>query len=154
MAFNLIGAQPDSAVGKELMLSMLIWHPLWEYVEDRYPDIASKMPNAHFNSGESLDDASCVALANLINADLSSGVAEEYVHKFKDFINKLPETDCYRCFGIGKHRVSILKALSGPCEACNGTGKGKQFVARYSLEMQDFYIFAMFLKSCGGFVIK
>lgn len=154
MAFNLVGTHPNSAVGKELMLSMLIWHPLWEYVEDKYPDIASKMPNAHFNSGESLDDKSCVALANLIELDIITGVVEEYVNNFKDFINKLPDTDCYRCFGIGKHRTSILKALSGPCEACNGTGRSKQFVARYTLELQDFTIFVLFLKSCGGFVIR
>lgn len=154
MAFNLIGLDPKAAVGKEIMISMFIWHPLWEYVESNYPEIASKLPNAHFNSQETLQEDYAKLLSNLIDADIANGNLTNYINKFKKFVESLPDTDCYRCFGIGKHRVGILKALSGPCEACNGTGRAKQFVCKYSIEIHDFALFSMFLKKCGGFVIK
>lgn len=154
MAFNLIGQDPIATVGKEFRVSLFIWHPLWEYVEDQYPEIASKVVDAHFNAGGSLDKQDSLTLAESLDNDFDSGLIAEYVKKFQDFIDNLPETDCYQCFGIGKHRVSILKALREPCRACNGTGKAKHFVTQYTLYPHDFVTFALFLRNCGGFVIS
>lgn len=153
MSFKLVGKNPESAVGKELNISLFIWHPLWEYVESQYPEIAIKV-GGHFNSYQELSKEDALFLSNNIYDDINNNIVAEYVRNFKDFVGNLPLTDCYSCFGIGKHRVGILKALDGPCEACNGTGRARFLTSYYSLELQDFYIFQKFLSQCGGFIIQ
>jgi len=154
VSFHLFGLDPSSAVGKELMVSMRIWHPMLECLQDRYPDLFDDIKNGHINSGEKMNKDKAILLANEIDKDIDNGEISNHIALFNDFIKSLPDTDCYRCFGIGKQRSGIFKALSGPCEACRGSGRGPQFVARYTLALQDFAFFTIFLRHCGGFVIR
>jgi len=95
MAMDVYGINPQNAFGKIFRRNIWIWHPLWEYVEKEYSDIALKVRYGHSNDGDGLNEEDALSLYNLINLDLSNGkimsfisnqhknIYDEYRKKFK-----------------------------------------------------------------------
>lgn len=153
MGMNLYGNNPSSHVGKIYRSSIWIWHPMWNYFEINYPEVAKDLGNGHANDGDELDNAKSIELANIIINDLSNGKINEYLQNFENFLNSLPETICEYCLGFGKERVFVLQQTEENCFRCNGSGKSKMMITNYRAYTHDFYKLADFLRSCGGFKI-
>jgi hypothetical protein len=153
MAFSLIAENPEQRELSIFNRSAWIWHPLWEYVETKYPEIADAVKYGHSNDGDGLSGENSKKLGLLIKSDVESGVARKYVEEFNAFLDSLEDTTCPRCFGFGLNRIGILKAGSSQCIKCSGTGKARPPVCSYWMRESDLDSFAEFLINCGGFKI-
>lgn len=157
MGMDVYGKNPVSETGEYFRRNVWGWHPLWSYVEDVYPEIASEVEYAHTNDGDGLDEAMCEILAVKLEEDIKSGYAQEYIDKRNAHLDSLPLLDCEYCRGSGirKDKVGIELGMleRKTCNGCNGEGKKKQFDTWYHLELNDIKEFAAFLKDCGGFQI-
>ena len=131
-----------------------IWHPLWEYVESRYPGIARTVKYGHSNDGDGLTAELSKELGVAIEEDLESGAAQKYVEEFNAFLESLDDITCPRCLGFGLNRVGILKTGSSTCIKCRGAGKARPPVCSYWMREADLQSFSEFLMNCGGFKIQ
>lgn len=171
MGMDVYGKNPSSRTGEYFRRNVWGWHPLWEYVEDNYPEIAELVEHAHSNDGDGLDAEKSLMLAELLKADFITGKAEEYVVQRNKAISEMEMPTCKHCEGTGirsdevgvQHKMPekelepdvqiIVGREKGWCNACHALGKTEPWESNYYLEADDIEQFADFLKDCGGFEI-
>ncbi len=171
MGMDVYGKNPTSEVGEYFRRNVWGWHPLWEYVEDTHPEIASLVIHGHTNSGDGLDGEKSTLLSKLLMEDYNSGKAEAYVVERNAKLAELPFEECKLCDStgirtdeIGKHNGQDTKELApdiaiivgrthGWCNGCDGVGMVENWATNYYLEADDIKEFAEFLAECGGFEI-
>ncbi len=171
MGMDVYGKNPATEKGSYFRRNVWGWRPLWQYVEDTHPEIASLVKYAQSNDGDGLNKAKSLQLAKLLNEDVISGKAKEYVQQRNEYLANLPLLDCELCeaTGIRSDKVGVdngmpTKELSaeqaivlgrthGTCNACNATGKKEDWATSYYLDESDVAEFAEFLEHCGGFEI-
>jgi hypothetical protein len=171
MGMDVYGKNPTSKVGKYFRRNVWGWHPLWGYVEDVHPEIASLVKYGHSNDGDGLDEEDSRRLAELLTTDLEIGLVDKYVEERNKALADLPLEPCGLCdsTGIRTDKVGLesgmpdkelspeMKILTGRekgwCNACNGQGESAPWATNYSLEPTDVKEFTEFLRDCGGFEI-
>jgi hypothetical protein len=153
MGMNLYGLAPKDHIGKIYRLSIWLWHPLWNYVEKEYPDIAAKVGNGHANNGDLVSEDIAKEILDMLSEDMFNGKIADYITNFNNFLNSLPEVTCEYCLGFGKEIEFILNITEVNCFRCSGSGISKMFITNYKADMHDFYRFKDFLENCGGFKI-
>lgn len=171
MGMDVYGKNPASKTGEYFRRNVWGWHPLWQYVENVYPEIAEMVEHGHTNDGDGLDAKASAVLAELLMRDYKEGLAETYVEARNKAISEMEMPECRLCEGTGirsdnigiengmptkelKPDVQIIVGRKkGWCNACDGLGKTEPWEANYHLEADDVKEFAEFLAECGGFEI-
>lgn len=171
MGMDVYGKNPTSEVGEYFRRNVWGWHPLWDYVENVYPEIAQLVTHAHSNDGDGLGARDSKKLAKLLMEDYESGKVAVYVAERNKAISEMEMPDCGYCeaTGIRSDKVGtengmpekeldpdiqiIVGREKGWCNACNGVGKTDPWEANYYLDDSDIKEFAEFLAECGGFEI-
>lgn len=171
MGMDVYGKNPANEAGQYFRRNVWGWRPLWDYVEDQHPELAELVEYGHSNDGDGLDGEKSLLLAKLLEEDLSTGRAQEYIAQRNKRLAELPLEDCELCEATGirtdkigvEHLMnekeltpelaSILGRDKGWCNGCNGEGKKQNFMTSYYLDHEDLEEFAQFLKACGGFEI-
>lgn len=171
MGMDVYGKNPKSDAGEYFRRNVWGWHPLWEYVENKHPEIANLVEHAHTNDGDGLNATKSKKLAQLLFADLASGAVDEYVSERNKALSELPFHTCDNCEGTGIRTDEVGKNAGMPekelepdvqiivgrekgwCNSCQGIGKREDFATWYYLEVEDVKDFAEFLQDCGGFEI-
>lgn len=171
MGMDVYGKNPTSEKGIYFRRNVWGWHPLWEYVENRHPEIAALVEYAHSNDGDGLDEEASNLLANKLREDLAAGLVTAYVAERNEALANLPMEVCQYCdstgirsdevgleFGMPTRELSpeqaiILGRTHGTCNACQGLGERVPFDTNYDLEETDIQDFAEFLEASGGFEI-
>ena len=72
MGMDVYGIDPINAFGKIFRRNIWSWHPLWNYIQNEYPEIASKVKYGHSNDGDGLNREDSILLHDLILKDLSN----------------------------------------------------------------------------------
>ncbi len=146
------------------------WHPLADFVEKTFPELARGCPRWHTNDGDGLDGEDARALADAMDAAVASGEAARYVEARDAKLAKLPDETCQRCNGTGVRRDDIGKrdgmdrrvidgeghprrGQRGGCDSCNGVGHKRPSDTWFSLRVDDVREFAAFLRGSDGFRI-
>lgn len=171
MGMDVYGKRPASEVGEYFRRNVWGWHPLWNYVEDNYPEIAELVEHAHSNDGDGLNAKKSMELAQLLESDLKTGKAIEYVESRNKRLSELPMEDCKYCDATGirsdsvgvqwglpdrelsEEKKIVLGRDKGTCNGCDGVGQTSQWETNYYLDVDDIKEFADFLQACGGFEI-
>jgi hypothetical protein len=171
MGMDVYGKNPTSEVGNYFRRNVWGWHPLWEFVENVHPEIASEVKYAHSNDGDGLDEEKSAELAQLLQQDLVTGVVDVYVRARNEYLASLERHTCEFCEGTGirSDKVGIENGMptrkldpevaiilgreEGFCNACSGEGKRDNPNTWYQLETDDVKEFSEFLAECGGFEI-
>jgi hypothetical protein len=171
MGMDVYGNEPTSEVGEYFRRNVWGWHPLWEYVENIHPEIAELVEHGHSNDGDGLNASDSVRLAKLLQEDLGSGTASEYIAERGKMLADLPKEECRQCHGTGirtdeagvaqgmserelSPEIAILTGRTkGWCNGCHGEGFNEPFATNYYLEEEDIREFADFLLESGGFKI-
>lgn len=154
MGMDLYGKKPKDETGAYFRRNVWGWHPLWTYVEDNHPDIASKVNYAHSNDGDGLNSVDSKKLAIRLKKDISSGIAAAYVVLRDQELKNLPDIPCDYCEQTGnrtwnENGLKVVKV----CNGCDGKKTRRPFATHYYLELEDIKDFANFLEKCGGFEI-
>ena len=152
MSMDLHGLEPQSRYGEVLRLSVWVWHPLWEFVEQEYPNLVGKV-RGHVNSGDELNKETSQLLYEKMSNDFLNGNIQNYIDKYNDFLDSIPKWECVPCLGLGKKRRGIFHQTNDVCVNCQGSGKAFSYIKNYSFSVGDVYFFLEFLKDCGGFKI-
>lgn len=155
MGMDVYGNKPTDPKGEYFRANVWYWRPLWTMIENLYPDIASKAPNAHYNSGDGLDAIHSSILAALMKYHIDSGVIDNYIKQYTDSINSIPDEDCTYCNKTG-YRIwtnSDGSAYQQQCNVCQGTLKYPNFASNYPMHIDVVKEFQQFLENCGGFQI-
>jgi len=154
--------------GNYFRANIWVWHPLWTFVEDAHPELAAKVKHGHTNDGDGLKGKDSRCLAQLLRADVQSGMAEHYVSERDLALAKLPDDRCYLCMGTGVRTDAVGEQMgmhekqwhsnngetrTGWCNGCEGKGKVRPFETSYYLTVADITRFADFLAECDGFKI-
>jgi hypothetical protein len=155
MGMDVYGNAPTAEVGTYFRRNVWGWHPLWEYVEDRHPEIACLVEHGHTNDGDGLDDEDSAELARRLREDLASGEVARYVADRDAFHEMLPDEVCGICEGTGQRPDGLygVEWKKAGCNGCEDKGTKRPPATWYYLEVQDVAEFAEFLESCGGFRI-
>lgn len=153
MSVNLVGLDPRGEIGRVLRLSNFIWYPMWEYVEEKYPDIAKNINNARTSNSSEMHYDWATSLCYKLYNDLETGAAREWLNRLEEFLDSLPDEPCFVCLGFGHNRRGILQETDEICYRCDGAGMGRPYVSQYHFNEHDLWFFASFLQSCGGFKI-
>jgi hypothetical protein len=171
MGMDVYGKKPTDKVGEYFRRNVWGWHPLWDYVQNIHPEIAGLVKDGHSNSGYGLKADKSIELADLLRADLESGVVDEYIKERGQRLADLPRPDCDYCgaTGIRTDAVGVERKMPeyvlepaqaillgrsvGWCNGCQGEGKTSAWETNYSLDREDIEEFSQFLAKCGGFKI-
>lgn len=171
MGMDVYGKNPANEAGEYFRRNVWGWRPLWEYVDNQHPEIAELVEHGYDNSGDGLNAEKSLVLANLLEQDLASGRAQDYIELRNKTLASLPMDDCELCEATGirtdkigvEHLMperelrpevaSIVGRDKGWCNGCNGVGKKQNFLTSYYLDHEDLEEFAQFLRGCGGFEI-
>lgn len=155
MGMDIYGKNPINESGSYFRSSVWYWHPLWTMIENLYPDIASKVPNAHYNDGDGLSESESTILANLMKDHIDSGLIQNYVIEYQKTLSSLPDQDCTYCNQTG-YRIwsgDDGSAYQSQCNVCRGTLKYSNDSKSYPLDYDFIKSFQVFLSNCGGFEI-
>ena len=155
MGMDVYGSKPKCEEGIYFRSNVWYWHPLWACLEDLYPNITSKVPDAHSNSGDGLGPKDSITLAKLLKTDLDNGIIEKYIESYKQAVAALPQLDCPYCDGLGVRtwQQELAEPITKTCNACNGTLKVAPHDASYYMDLDLMKEFQVFLQNCGGFQI-
>ena len=172
MGMDVYGVNPTEEVGYYFRRNVWGWRPLWNYVEDLHPEIAQLVPHAHSNDGDGLSRWRSTQLADLLDEDIESGKAQEYIDTRDRVIAEIPMEPCEYCesTGIRKDSVGVeagmperelekefakkLGRTHGTCNACHGLGECEPFQRWYFLDLDDIKEFSAFVRASGGFEIN
>ena len=155
MGMDVYGRKPLNESGEYFRANVWYWRPLWDMIDNLYPDIASKVPNAHFNDGDGLEETDTLVLSNLLKSHIESGFIDSYIQEYTENINSLPPEDCTYCNQTG-YRIwpnDDGSALQKQCNVCNGTLKYSNFASNYPMHIDVVKEFQFFLENSGGFQI-
>ena len=150
------GDESDAASGHYFRANVWWWRPLWGYVEDMHPQIAIKVPNAHFNDGGGLGTRDSKLLAKKLRSELLDGTVDQYIGARNASIAVMPDVTCNVCNGEGIRNddTAVNNGFGGSqCTGCDGKGKRRPWDAEYNLDKETVEEFALFLENCGGFEI-
>jgi hypothetical protein len=171
MGMDVYGKKPANQVGEYFRRNVWGWRPLWQYVEDSHPEIASLVELPQSNDGDGLSAVKSKLLSRLIREDLSNGKAGEYVQTRNNYLASLERPNCDLCDGTGirtdqvgvdnkmperelsPEMASLTGRTFGYCNGCSGEGKKDAWETNYFLDLDDLEEFADFLDNCGGFEI-
>lgn len=172
MGMDVYGVAPTEEVGTYFRRNVWGWRPLWNYVEDLHPEIAQLVPYAHSNDGDGLTRMRSIQLADLLDGDIESGRASEYIDTRNRVIAEIPMEPCEFCDSTGirtdevgvnagmpereltKEFAEKLGRTHGTCNGCNGLGEREPFQRWYFLELDDIREFSAFVRASGGFEIN
>jgi hypothetical protein len=160
MGMDVYGSQPTDSKGEYFRNNIWWWRPLWNYVEENFPDIAQKVPGAHYNAGDGLNAEDSLLLASLMQDHIDRGLVKKFETTWKDTIENAPDEPCEYCSQTGARKWEAgsiqndtAQDLYKECNVCNGTGMKKSFITMYPFSEENVIEFTEFLKSCGGFSI-
>ena len=171
MGMDVYGKNPANEVGQYFRRNVWGWRPLWQYVEDNHPEIASLVEYAQSNDGDGLNATKSKLLAKMLKEDLANGNAEKYIQERNEYLANLERPACDLCEGTGvrtdpvgvenkmpERELSPEMAMltgrtHGFCNACGGEGKRDAWETSYYLDLEDLEQFSDFLSNCGGFEI-
>lgn len=172
MGMDVYGVAPTEEVGTYFRRNVWGWRPLWNYVEDLHPEIAQLVPYAHSNDGDGLTRMRSIQLADLLDGDIESGRASEYIDTRNRVIAEIPMEPCEFCDSTGirtdevgvnagmpereltKEFAEKLGRTHGTCNGCNGLGEREPFQRWYFLDLDDIKEFSAFVRASGGFEIN
>lgn len=160
MGMDVYGISPSSVEGEYFRNNVWWWRPLWHYVEINFPELSSKVPNAHYNDGDGLDKNDSLLLADKLQEHINQGKVLQYEKDWKAAIESAPLEQCTYCSQTG---VRIWEPGTVPndtqntkileCNVCQGVGFVKSFECNYLFSQKNVIQFVHFLKHCGGFKI-
>jgi hypothetical protein len=160
MGMDVYGLNPTSSKGDYFRNNVWYWRPLWNYVEEHFPDIAEKVPGAHYNDGDGLNAEDSLLLASLLQDHIDRGLVAKFEKSWNDIITNAPEEPCEYCSQTGVCKSesgspmnSSSETIYKECNSCNGSGKTKSYVTMYPFTEDNVIEFTHFLKYCGGFSI-
>jgi len=143
MGMDVYGKKPKNEKGKYFRNNVWWWHPLWEYVEYAFPDIAEKVPYAHSNDGDGLGARDAKILALKLRKNLKDGKVAEYALERQQILDtaKLEHEEAQK-----QKAISEGKSLDN--------FKPDHFWAEsYFFSEENVIKFTEFLENCGGFEI-
>jgi len=154
MGMDVFGKAPTSEKGKYFRNNIWWWHPLWQYCEQRAPDLIPENNLGHSNDGWGLNRRNSLKLADRLAAALDSGETLQYAQAYKQRLDALPLEPCDICGATG-HRAEPPATGPGPlpCNGCNGQGSVPNFSTHYPFSVENVREFVAFLRDCGGFRI-
>jgi hypothetical protein len=171
MGMDVYGKNPSSEVGEYFRSNVWYWHPLWEYCEVNFPELAGKVKHGHTNDGDGLNGRDSLKLAMAIRGTIANGVATQYASERNATLAELERPACKHCEGTGirsdaigvEHGMptkelspeiaSITGRTHGWCNGCSGEGKVDAWETNYTFDLEVLAEFADFLENCGGFEI-
>lgn len=164
MGMDVTGKAATSEVGEYFRNNVWWWRPLADYIMNIYPSIAAGCTEWHSNSGDGLDAAGALALADALDADLAAGVVDAYAKAYAHDIAQLPREACTLCDGTGLRTDEIGRAHGldkprdpatgrGGCNGCAGEGTREPWAASYPFSTENVREFAAFVRASGGFEI-
>lgn len=171
MGMDVMGKKPVSETGEYFRASVWGWHPLWDLIEDKFSEQASKVENAHYNSGGGLNGKDSKILSSKIIDAIKTGKMQEWIDEDNAYKDALPRRACHCCDGAGIRTDEVgVKAgqpsreldpnvaekvgrKRGWCNGCNGLGDDQHREAYYRLDLELMQEFGEFLYDCGGFNI-
>jgi hypothetical protein len=157
MGMDVYGRKPTGPRGKYFRNNIATWHPLARYCNLIAPDICGACKHWHTNDGDGLDDAGAVALADILEKEISAGWAAAY-GAFEICQRKTKGGD-------GLHEVALLGEIARVAELAVRTqgvlpeGSAPLDVTFWGepREPSDFVenvtAFIAFLRESGGFSI-
>jgi hypothetical protein len=167
---DVYGKQPISDAGAYLRSDMWDWHPLWDMVEDLFPELASQVQYGHTNDGDGLDARNSVALGRGLAEAAHDGRCSRWIAERNAAVADLPMEDCELCEGTGIRKdeagrplahkrirlwqATVLGRRFGWCNGCEGMGWKAPFASLYRTSVQSAKEFSDFLLVCGGFEIR
>lgn len=143
MGMDVYGKKPKNEKGKYFRNNVWWWHPLWEYVEYAFPDIAEKVPYAHSNDGDGLNAKDSKLLALKLRKNLKDGKVAQYAKEREEIIK------------LGKIEYLHNRKQQAMLEGKNEEDLPKDFYwpEMYPFSEKNVVEFAEFLENCGGFSI-
>jgi hypothetical protein len=162
MGMDVFGQNPDCEVGKYFRQNVWGWHSLWQYVEDRFPEIARKVPDAHWNNGHGLDSQSSRELGQLLVDDIGRGEALRYVIAL-DQMQSSAKVERTQPEWVERERSLVAEATFSSLAMVFGDEDDlrAEFASvvsdlsgmKYELDVSMIQAFAEFLQHSGGFQI-
>jgi hypothetical protein len=137
MSMDVHGQKPKSPTGKYFGRNSWDWNPLAAYVRVAAPDIAWHSDGWHLNEGAGLSAEYAEALAERLQAALSSGATATYVSERDASLQQ--DRDALKLDGDTR-----IKLADVPREKWGCLGR---------LRVSDVEEFVAFLRDCGGFSI-
>lgn len=143
MGMDVYGKKPKNEKGKYFRNNVWWWHPLWDYIEYAFPEIASKVVYAHTNDGDGLGARDAKLLALKLRNNLKNGKVAEY------------EKEYHQAVEIGKvqHLQQKQKELKQGSSVEEDSSQEYYWPEYYKFDEENVREFAEFLENCGGFSI-
>ena len=160
MGMDVFGTEPKDPKGEYFRNNVWWWRPLWNYIEDNFPDLAKKAPGAHYNDGDGLNEEDSLLLASLLQSHIDQGKVAQFEKDWKQMVDSTPNEPCIFCSqtgartweaGEGPNNTDQPKMLE--CNVCQGEGTVKNMIYHYPFSEDNVKDFVQFLEHCGGFRI-
>ena len=191
MVMDIYGRAPINKIGEYFRRNISGWDLIPTYIDSHHPEFMPMIVppvdpdpglprRSHTadvswfwgsNDGYGLPADAASALADLLDADVASGIVDAWINDFHVFVRKLPRETCPSCDGTGVRSdpIAVSNAMAswvvegpdgnprvgqtGSCNACHGWGSLPSSYADYELEPENLTEFAAFMRASGGFEI-
>jgi len=151
MGMDVYGRNPVTPKGEYFRRNVWGWHPLWDLVEDLFPELASGVESPHTNDGDGLAAGEAKVLGHSLMTALDSGAVAGWILRREVALGNLPDRTCSQCEGTGFRLNAVL--APDECFMCGGVGRLKPFERNYHTDESSVEDFAEFLIASGGFNI-
>jgi hypothetical protein len=168
MSMDLYGLNPKSIKGFYFKNGNWAWFPLWNYVQQVGPSVASKVLFPFENCGDGLCEKDAEELAAILRQMVDEGHTLKYSETFEEWKASGAESICVFCMGSGHLeggqrlistddktaiKTEVTLADNIICPACEGEPKSAEITKQFRFGVENIQSFIDFLEACGGFVI-
>lgn len=152
MGMDVYGLKPRNKSGEYFRNNVWYWHPLWSYIEETFPKIASKVQHGHSNDGDGLNAQDSYKLSQLLKKKIKDGSVQAYADKYKQMQDDLR-------LELESKKLKLKQMSAGSSEkSYEEQARELEFDPaywdlNYPFDVENVKEFAEFLEFSGGFQI-
>ena len=143
-------AEQEANCGVYFRNNVWWWRPLWSYCYEVCEHLLTdeEWQAGSYNDGHEYDEDVCIAMAELLQAEIDDGSCQRYQEWYQSKLDNTPNETCSRCNGNNRGRKK-----KKDCNPCEGTGEQESWSKSYPFHVDNVQRFVNFLKECGGMSI-
>ena len=127
-------AEQEANCGVYFRNNVWWWRTLWQYCYEVCEHLLTyeEWQAGGYNDGHEYDEDVCIAMAELLQAEIDDGSCQRYQEWYQSKLDNTPNEPCSRCNGNNRGRKK-----KKDCNPCEGTGEQESWSKSYPFHVDN-----------------